>query len=345
MLGVDISSTAVRFLELSGSGDRCRVETCGVEPLATDAVVENQIHDVEAVATAIAGLLARVRPGTRNAAVALPASAAITRLVEMDADLTDIDLDAQLRVESDQYLPFPADEIRLDFQVLGPVADNTGRVEVLVVAARAGNVDRLADALERGGLRPKAVDVTSFALARAFRRMPSVLPGAEGRETVAVFGVDAAVTRLNVFHRGRAVYNRDPLSGGGRQVEDIRSRYGIFAGEDHQTAEPGGVLAASAGDEEPQPAGAAIVEQMDRELQFFHGSTRFDQVGHILLTGNPPVADNLPALVRSRLGIGCSLADPFAGMALADRIDAVALAENAPTMMVACGLALRGLAQ
>lgn len=114
MLGVDISSTAVRFLELSGSGDRCRVETCGVEPLATDAVVENQIHDVEAVAKAIAALLARVRPGTRNAAVALPASAAITRLVEMDADLTGNDLHAQLRVESDQYFPFPADEIRLD---------------------------------------------------------------------------------------------------------------------------------------------------------------------------------------------------------------------------------------
>lgn len=345
MLGVDIHSTAVRLLELSGSGNGCRVETCGVEPLATDAVVDNHINDADAVADTIARLVARTRPGIRNAAVAVPAAAAITRLVEMDAALTGSDLDAQLRVESDRYIPFPADQIRMDFRVLGPLADNAERVEVLVVAARAGDVDLLADVVTRGGLRPQVVDVTSFALERAFRWMQPALPGVAGRDTVAVFDINGAVAKLNVFHQGRGVYSRDPLTGGGRQVEDIRSRYGIFAGEGQQVAGANNPLAAFADGEGQQPAGDSVSEQISDELQFFHGSSGFHRVDHILLTGDRPALDGLPALVRSRTGIGCSLANPFAAMTPASGVDADTLAKAAPAMMVACGLALRGLTQ
>ncbi len=344
MLGVDIHSTAVRLLELSGSGDGCRVETCGIEPLATDAVVDNHIHDADAVADTIARLVARTSPGTRNAAVAVPAAAAITRLVEMDAALTGSDLDAQLRVESDRYIPFPADEIRMDFRVLGPLADNAERVKVLVVAARAGDVDLLAEVLTRGGLRPQVVDVTSFALERAFRWMQPALPGAADRDTVAVFDIDGAVTRLNVFHRGRGVYSRDPLSGGGRQVEDIRSRYGIVASEDQPAAGVDDPMAAFADGKGQEPAGS-ISEQISGELQFFHGSTGFHRVDHILLTGSRAALDDLPARIQDRTGIDCSLANPFAATTPASGVDADTLAKTAPAMMVACGLALRGLAQ
>ena len=166
LLGIDISSTAVKLLELSKSGNRYKVESYGVEPLPANAVVEKNISDVEGVGDAIARLVSRARPGVKTAAVAVSGSAVITKLIEMDASLSEDEMESQLKVEADQYIPFPLDEVRMDFQVMGPVEGNDERVEVLVAASRTENVEMRTDALEIGGLQAKAVDVEAYAMER-----------------------------------------------------------------------------------------------------------------------------------------------------------------------------------
>ena len=54
LLGIDISSTAVKLLELSRTGNRYKVESYGVEPLTPNAVVEKNINDVEGVGDVVA---------------------------------------------------------------------------------------------------------------------------------------------------------------------------------------------------------------------------------------------------------------------------------------------------
>ncbi len=163
----------------------------------------------------------------KTAAVAVPGSATITKVIEMDASLSEDDMETQLRVEADQYIPFPLDEVRMDFQVLGPVEDNPERAEVLVVASRTENVEMRADALEIGGLQPKVVDVEAYAMERTFQMILPSLPNAEELETVAVFDIGATMTTLNVFHQGRSVYTREQLFGGKQLTEEIQRRYGI----------------------------------------------------------------------------------------------------------------------
>ena len=211
LLGIDISSTAVKLLELSKSGGRYKVESYGVEPLPANAVVEKNISDVEGVGDAIARLVSRARPGVKTAAVAVSGSAVITKLIEMDADLDEDALEMQLKSEADQYIPYPMDEVRMDFQVVGPVENNDERVEVLVAASRTENVEMRTDALEIGGLQPKAVDVEAYAMERAFQLIQAGLPNSDELETVAVFDIGATMTTLNVFHQGRSVYTREQL--------------------------------------------------------------------------------------------------------------------------------------
>lgn len=340
MLGIDISSTAVKLLELSRSGGRYRVESYGVEPLPANSVQEKNIVDVEGVGDAIGRLVSRTRPGTKLAAVAVAGSAVITKVIEMDGDLSEDDRENQLKVEADQYIPFPLDEVRMDFQVIGPSENNPEKVDVLLAASRTENVELRTDALEIGGLTAKVVDVEAYTLERAFQLVRPQLPNADELETVALFDIGATMTTLNVFHQGRTVYTREQLFGGKQLTEEIQRRYGISM-EEAGLAKKTGELPDDYESEVLSPFKDAIVQQINRSLQFFYGSTQFNEVDYILLAGGSASIAGLPELVQEKVGAGCSVANPFTDMALSSKVSASAIANDAPALMIACGLALR----
>lgn len=340
LLGIDISSTAVKLLELSRSGGRYRVESYGVEPLPANSVQEKNIVDVEGVGDAIGRLVSRTRPGTKLGAVAVAGSAVITKVIEMDADMSEDERENQLKVEADQYIPFPLDEVRMDFQVIGPNESNPEKVDVLLAASRTENVELRTDALEIGGLQAKVVDVEAYALERAFQLVRPQLPNADELETVALFDIGATMTTLNVFHQGRTVYTREQLFGGKQLTEEIQRRYGISM-EEAGLAKKTGELPDDYESEVLSPFKDAIVQQVNRSLQFFYGSTQFNEVDYILLAGGSASIAGLPELVQEKVGAGCSVANPFTDMALSSKVSATAIANDAPALMIACGLALR----
>ncbi len=344
LLGIDISSTAVKLLELSKSGDRYRVESYGVEPLPANAVVEKNIADVEGVGDAMARLVGRARPGTKQAAVAVAGSAVITKVIEMDASLNDDEMERQLRADADQYIPFPLDEVRMDFEVMGPVEDNPERAEVLLAASRTENVEMRTDALEIGGLQAAVVDVEAYAMERAFQLVLPQLPDSGELETVAVFDIGATMTTLNVLHQGRTVYTREQLFGGKQLTEEIQRRYGISMDE-AGLAKKTGELPDDYESEVLQPFKDAVVQQVNRSLQFFYGSTQFNEVDYILLAGGSAAIEGLAELVEEKVGAPCSVANPFTDMTLANKVNANAIAGDAPALMIACGLALRSFEQ
>ena len=119
LLGIDISSTSVKLLELSRSGSRYKVEAYAVEPLPPNAVVEKNIAELEGVGQALARVLSKAKTSVRTAAVAVAGSAVITKTIEMEAGLNDDELENQLKIEADQYIPYPLEEVAIDFEVQG----------------------------------------------------------------------------------------------------------------------------------------------------------------------------------------------------------------------------------
>jgi type IV pilus assembly protein PilM len=164
LIGVDISSTAVKLLQLGQVGGRYRVEHYAVEPLPPNAVVEKNIVEVEAVGDAIRRALNRSGAKTKFAAAAVAGSAVITKVIPMPADLSEEDMEAQIEVEANQYIPYPIEEVSLDFEVLGRIKDNPDMVNVLLAASRTENVDLRVAALDLGGLGAKVMDVEAFAM-------------------------------------------------------------------------------------------------------------------------------------------------------------------------------------
>ena len=339
LLGLDISSTSVKLLELSVQGDRYRVESYGVEPLPQNAVVEKNIADVEGVGEAVSRLLARAKPQSRNAAVAVAGSAVITKTIEMDADLSDDERESQIRLDADQYIPYPLDEINLDFEVVGPSPANPERVSVLLAASRTENIELRVDSLIIAGLTAKVVDVEAYAMERAFGLLVDSLPcGREG--TVAIIDIGATMTTMNVVNDGKIIYTREQLFGGRQLTEEIQRRYGLSFEEAGRLKKEGGLP----DDYEPEvlrPFKEAVVQQVTRSLQFFFSSSQFNDVDHILLAGGSASIAGLSQVVQEKIGTPVTVANPFINMSFAPQISAAAISNDAPALMIACGLALR----
>ena len=339
LIGLDISSTSVKLLELSLQGDRYRVESYGVEPLPQNAVVEKTIADVEGVGEAITRLLARAKPRSKNAAVAVSGSAVITKTIEMDADMSDDERESQIRLEADQYIPYPLEEISLDFEVIGPSATNPERVSVLLAASRTENIELRTDAVTIAGLTAKVVDVEAYAMERAFDLLVDSLPcGREG--TVAVIDIGATMTTLNVVNDGKIIYTREQLFGGKQLTEEIQRRYGLSFEEAGKLKKEGS-LPDDYESEVLQPFKEAVVQQVTRSLQFFFSSSQYNDVDHILLAGGTASILGLAQTVQEKLGTAVAVANPFVHMSFAPQINAAAISNDAPALMIACGLALR----
>jgi type IV pilus assembly protein PilM len=339
LLGIDISSTSVKLLELSRQGDRYRVEAYAVEPLPTSAVIEKNIAELEGVGQALSRVLIKAKTSLRNVAVAVAGSAVITKTIEMDAGLSDDEMESQLKIEADQYIPYPLDEVAIDFEVQGASARNPERVNVLLAACRKENVEVREAALTLAGLTARVVDVEAYALERSFGLLANQLAASKER-LVAVVDIGATMTTLSVLHNGRIIYTREQLFGGRQLTEEIQRRYNLTV-EQAGLAKKQGGLPDDYVREVLQPFREALVQQVSRSLQFFFASGQYHSVDQILLAGGTASVPGLDRLIEQQLGTPTQVANPFAEMTLNSKVNAAALTSDAPAMMIACGLALR----
>lgn len=340
MLGVDISSTSVKLLELSQNNDGFRVEGYAVEPLPENAVVEKNINDVEGVGEAIEKVVSKTRTKVKHAAVAVAGSAVITKTIEMSAGLSDEDMETQISVEADQWIPYPLDEVAIDFEQLGPKEGNEEHVDVLLAACRRENVELREDALQIGGLETKIVDVEAFALERAFQLLVPQFDSDEKDMTVAVLDIGHTMTSLSVLTNGKTIYSREQIFGGKQLTEEIMRRYSVTLQEAGLAKKQGGLP-----DDYPvevlEPFKEAVVQQVTRSLQFFFAASQYNDVDYIVLAGGTSSIPGLAELIQNKIGTPTLVANPFANMTLNSKVNAVSLTNDAPALMIACGLALR----
>jgi type IV pilus assembly protein PilM len=295
---------------------------------------------VEGVGDAIKRLLARAKPSSKQTAVAVAGSAVITKTIEMDASLSDDEMETQITVEADQYIPYPLDEVAIDFEVQGLSERNPDQVEVLLAACRKENVELREAVLELGGLKAAVVDIEAHAMKRAFDLVKPQLGSNPDSLVVAIIDIGATMTTLSVLAEDRAIYTREQLFGGKQLTEEIQRRYSLSYEEAGLAKKQGG-LPDDYFEEVLEPFKEAVLQQVTRSLQFFFSSSQYDDVDYIVLAGGTSSIDGLSEMIENKLGTPTIMANPFVDMSLASKVDAEALANDAPAMMIACGLAMR----
>lgn len=340
VLGIDISTAAVKVLELSKVGARYRVESYALAPLPKDAVVDKHIADTGIIAEAIKKAVKQSGTKLKHAAVAVSGAAVMTKIITMPASLSDDEMEDQIMIEADQYVPYALDEVNFDFEVQRLNENNPEMVDVLLAASRKENIEDRIDTLLKAGLKPKIVDVEAFAVENAFSLLAEQFVDSLEGQTVAIADIGASMATLNVLHDSRTVYTREQGFGGKQLTEEIQRRYGLSYEEAGMAKKHGG-LPDNYTVDVLDPFKRAMVQQIARSLQFFVSSSANRGIDSIILAGGCACIPGMEKLVEQSLGVSCYIANPFVNMALSNKVKPQTLSNDAPSMMVACGLALR----
>mgnify|MGYP006125493055 FL=1 len=339
MLGVDISSSAVKLIELSKIGSDFKVEAYRVLPLPANTIVDKNIADLDALSETIAAVVKRSGSKLTDIVAAVSSSSVITKEIELPAGLTELQMEMQIEVEADQYIPYPMEEVAFDFDVLGEVENNPDLVRVLLAACRQENVEHRRQALEMAGFNPKVIDVESFAVERAYKLIEGQLDEVSD-QVVAIADIGATVFSFTVLVDGKIIYNREQLFGGKQLTEEIQRRYGLSWEEAGEAKRKGG-LPEDYATEVLAPFKESLVQHITRSLQFFYSSSHFNYVDQLFLAGGVSALEGLVDEVEQVIGLPTAVANPFANMQLHKSINPTALANDAPAMLLAVGLAMR----
>lgn len=342
MIGVDISASSVKMVELSELPKKAGyvVERYAIEPLPKDAVTDGNINNLDAVSECLQRAWKRLGSRIKNVSLALPAAAVITKKIMLPAGLREEDLEYQVESEANQYIPFALDEVNLDFQVIGPAPSNPEEIEVLLAASRKANVEDRVAAAQAAGLRALVVDVEPYAAETAFEQIRAQLPDGAVDKCVALVDVGASVMNVNVLRNGQSVYSRDQQIGGDQLTQQIQGMFGLSA-EEAESAKRNGGLPDNYESDVLSPFRESVVMEIARALQFFFTSTQYNEVDYIVLSGGCAVLPGLDDAVATRTQVSTMVANPFALMTLSSRIKPRQLQTDAPSLIVACGLAMR----
>jgi type IV pilus assembly protein PilM len=341
LIGVDISSTAVKMVELVDAGKgQPRVERYAIEPLPKEAVLDGNLASLEAVADTLQRCWKRLGTSTRFVALALPTSAVITKKITLPANLREQDMEIQVESEANQYIPFALEEVNLDFQVIGPAPGSPDDVEVLLAASRKEKVEDRVAAAEVAELKPVVMDVEAYAIQAAYELVIKQLPREGAGQIVALIDVGASAMKITIMKDDQQLYAREQAFGGSQLTDEIMRVYGMGSDE-AENLKRSGTPPDNYEAEILHPFIENMAQEVARAMQFFFTSTPFNEVNHIILAGGSALVPGVAEIVGQRTNVNTLLADPFAGMAISPRIRAKQLAADAPSLMVACGLALR----
>ncbi len=345
MLGLDISSSSVKLVELAQdkAGNLVLVR-CAIEPLERGWITDGSIEKFDEVAEAVRRLVKKSGSKTKNVAMALPPSAVITKKIILPGGMTDQELEVQVEVEANQYIPFPLDEVSLDFCVVGPSATSAGDIEILIAASRKERVQDIQGLAEAAGLKPVIVDVESYASRLATNRLIENLPDKGEGSIVALFEVGALTTSMQVIRNNEVLYDRDQAFGGAQLTQLIVRQYG-FSLEEAENKKRSGELPEDYESSVLRPFIESMVHEIGRALQFFFTSTPHNKVDCIMLAGGSAALPGLTAAVTEHTTFPCSLVNPFEGMEIGPDVRLKKMTREAPSYLTSCGLALRRFLQ
>jgi type IV pilus assembly protein PilM len=340
MVGIDIGSHSVKAVLLSKKDELYRLEAFAVEAMPKGAMVERSIQDIESVGRVIHKIRKKMPKAVTQAAVAVSGQTVITKVIFMDVSLSDSELESQIEIEADSLIPYPLDEVSLDFEKLDINEADPSKVNVLLSAARTESVEARAGALDAGGFEPKVVDVESYALSRTMTLCTNELPEDAEDKIVAFIDVGASTTLFSVVQKGKTIYTRDQVFGGEQYTKTIVSYYNKSFDEAEQ-AKITGDLPPNYTFEVLAPFQTTFLQQVRRAVQMFLTTSGNDQLDYIVLSGGTSLIQGIDRLLIDELGIHSIIIDPFADMELSPEMDRELLDKHRAQLAVASGLALR----
>jgi len=356
LVGLDIGSSSIKVVELE-HGRRGRVlKNLGMALLPPDAIVEGSINRADMVSSAISGLFDNLKIKNRNVAASISGFSVITKNITLALDYEDEDkIEDSIRNEAEQYIPFDIDEVNIDFDILSSDIDSgseenedsaeedSGRLEVMVVAAKKQIVNDYISVLEDANLVPSVLDVDTFALQNAFE-ISHVELDSDG--CVALVNIGSDEIGINIVKEGLSLFTRVLSHLGGHQInESIMSELEVGYEEAEQIKLGGRDVA------EKEALGNVItsvvsgwVQELKRNFDFVSSSYPDETIHKIFLSGGSAALPGFLDYLTQETQIPVFELNPFANLIIDKKsFDPEYINSMASRSAVAVGLALRSI--
>ncbi|WP_419420411.1 type IV pilus assembly protein PilM [Legionella sp. D16C41] len=339
ILGVDISSTAIKIVEISGREDSRTVEGYGYQLLPPNTMEGHTIKDIDAVSLTIQNILNRYHLKSKLAVLSVPDSLVISKVIQVNEGLNDFEIEELVIMEADKFIPFPIEEINIDFEIIGQSARNTAMLDILVVASRSENVNTRVEAATKAGLQVKIMDVESFAIERVCNLLNKLEQPIN--KITAVIDIGAFFANLYVLKNNEIIFTREEEFGGSQLTETIEHYYHISYEEALRLETQQQQVPADYQTEIITPFIETLILHVKRALQFFYSTSNYTTIDQIILTGGIARIPELAKRIEEEINIVTIAANPFSYLNLNRKLNAEYVANDAALLMIACGLALR----
>lgn len=348
VVGVDISGTGIKLVELERTRSGYELKSLAIVPLPRDAIVENTIIDSMAVSQALLDAVEVGRPSTNQVALAVSGNAVIIKIIST-ATVSEFELETQIGFEADQHVPYDIDDVYLDFQILGPQQEDPGQMDVVLAACKREVIDDYQLVLSEAGLTAKCVDCAVFAIENGMEASGVDLAGAIGEAPVegdeeavpacALVNIGANLININIMVNGQMAFVRDQFYGGQNLTEEIQKEHNIS----FQAAEEMKIERLSeVSPEAVERFYVGLASELVRSLDFYAANHAEHPVQKLLLSGGGALLPDIAMELEQRLGIEAQIVNPFENIKVPKKkFDIDYINRIGPTLMVPVGLALR----
>ncbi|HZU41227.1 MAG TPA: type IV pilus assembly protein PilM [Terriglobales bacterium] len=338
IVGLDVGSSSIKAVELKRSRGGIQVAHLGVEPLASDIVVDSMIVDSGTVSSAIAKIFSENLIKSRAVATSVSGHSVIVKKISLPP-MSDQELAETIQKEAAQHIPFDIADVSIDYQVLSE--DGAGpQMDVLLVAVKKDKILNYTNVLSMAGKSPAVVDIDAFALQNCYEFNYEPAPGS----TVALLNLGASVMNINIVKGTTPLFTRD-VSVGGHQYTDSLQKELDLSFDDAEALKLGkkvGTVSEDAKLPILQQVTEIIVLEIQKTFDFFRATAAGEHIEKIFLAGGSSKVPGLMESLRQEFSLPVEILNPFQKIAPpAQGAGAELVEQNAGQLAVAVGLALR----
>ncbi|MGO9611867.1 MAG: type IV pilus assembly protein PilM [Dissulfurispiraceae bacterium] len=339
LIGLDIGSSYIKVAQIDVTRSGNDLVMFNMVPLLPDIIVDGLIADKDRLVTSIKELLSMADVKVENMVIGVSGhSFVIVKRITIPL-MTEDDLALSIRYEAEQYIPFDINEVNIDFQILGPRQDQSGQMDVIIVAAKKKVIEDYVDVITRAGLTPVIVDVESFALSNVYELNYT----SDDKKNVALVNIGANSTNIVILQNGSLIFTRDSPIGSTNHTVALEKALNISR-EDAERLKKGFAVERVSPEEAQVVINGAsdeIIVEVYKSFEYFRNSVSDVEIQEIVLSGGVALMPGFRELMNERLRIPVTVADPFKNLRINPKLDPYFIKDIAPIASVAVGLALR----
>jgi type IV pilus assembly protein PilM len=334
-VGLDIGSKTIKIVELSSEGNAWRLRASGI--VGYKGISPDQSKDEKELAPlvdVIKKLYKEAKINSREVSIALSESSVYSRIVKFPM-LTDSEIASAVRWEAEQYIPIPAAEAIIQYQIIER-RENTSppSVDVLLVAAPRLVVERNVRAVEMAGLSLASVETELISLSRSL--------GVDG-QSVLVADLGARSTDIAIVKNSKLVFSRSFPTGGDAFTRAVSQYLGIDQVQAEEYKRTYGLVQSQLEGKVRQslePVVHLVGDEMRKALHYYQAESKGDSVHSVILSGGSAGLPEIASMLTQLLGVEVVVGNPFSKITV-DPSAIKSLTGYAPFYSVACGLAMR----